>query len=236
MIRVRTAALFGLLAAVAAGCSTGKAPHAVSSVGSPATTAAVSSPTTASAAAATTGAATAPGSASAAIDEVTATHRLLDTLSGLQPAYGFTETLNVGTQPIATVTGKGRGPSSEFSITSGGAVIEYIQIPPKSWSRDKAGTWLELDGSAPAQSPLQALLSPSKIALAAQDANGLHFTATYPSAALATGTSGQLDVTMTLAPDGHIDVAYHAPVGGQEVDVATQLHKDGDTTPISAPA
>ena len=108
-------------------------------------------------------------------------------------------------------TGRWIGGASGFTVTTNGVSITYRTLPPRSWVLRAGKGWVEVNGSVPSGSPLDALKSPNQSSLVKQTGDALELTASYPAAVL--GLAGQAGgaVDPVLASDGSLSATTRPP-------------------------
>ncbi len=153
------------------------------------------------------------------------------------------ETLRVGYDVDTNVTAGDRstnvagrvvGVNSLFTLTSGGASVEYLQVPPQVWVRDPGGEWNEATSEAAPKEALTTLSAPATVAFVKAGGDGQHLRVSYPGAALGS-ESATVDADMVLEPNGGITVSYAAVTQGKTVAVVTRMAPTADVTPIAPP-
>lgn len=195
----------------------------------PSTAAATTAPATS--AAATTAATAAPAPAGPTVD---AAALLRGTVDSLRPGYDVDTNVTAGDR-VTNVAGRVIGANSLFTLSSGGAAVEYLQVPPQVWVREPGGEWTEASSeSAPTES-LGPLAAPASIAFVRAAPEGQYLRVTYPGAALGS-ESTTVEAEMVLETRGGLTVTYAAITQGKPVTVVTRLAPAGDPTPIGPPA
>lgn len=134
---------------------------------------------------------------------------------------------------MVNAQGRSVGDASRLTVKTRGKTVEYIDLPPRAWARDGAGTWvLVAAGQAPI-APLDVLAAPLTLQAATGGAAGATFTATYPAKAL--GLDGEpLTVTITIDGDA-VTFHYEATTSGRRTESTTTI-RPGTAEPITAPA
>jgi len=159
---------------------------------------------------------------------------LTSAIATLNQGYTFSTTISAGGQVATQATGRWTGNTSEFVVTSGGTLITYRTIPPRSWVLQPGQGWAEVNGSVPSGSPLDTLKAPIQLSVASQDGGTLDMSATYPAAVLGLAGSGSVPVTLTIAPDGTLTAAYDAPTGS--ASSKTTISPNPGQSPVPAPS
>jgi hypothetical protein len=160
--------------------------------------------------------------------------RLAAVLGKLASGYSFTSTVSVGGQVATQATGRWIGGASEFTVTTNGVSITYRTLPPRSWVLQAGKGWVEVNGSVPSGSPLDALKLPNQASVVKQTSDTLELTASYPAAVLGLAGSAPLAVDLVLASDGSLSATYTAPTGS--ATSATTIKPDPGQAPIAAPS
>ncbi len=181
-------------------------------------------------------------SPSAAPTEVTAAGSPLGDAGGglaaalgrLASGYSFTSTVSVGGQVATQATGRWIGGASEFTVTTNAVSITYRTLPPRSWVLQAGKGWVEVNGSVPSGSPLDALKSPNQSSLVKQTSDALELTASYPAAVLGLAGDTPVAVDLVLASDGSLSATYTAPAGS--ATSVTTIKPDPSQAPIAAPS
>ena len=126
------------------------------------------------------------------------------------------------------------GGASEFTVTTNGVSITYRTLPPRSWVLQAGKGWVEVNGTVPSGSPLDALKSPSQTAVITETAGSLELSASYPPAVFGLAGSSPIAVDLMLAADGSLSATYADPSGG---GTSTTTIKPDPTQPaIVAPS
>ncbi len=214
-----------------------KAGEAATAAAKPAKSTATAGPTAAAAAASTAApvgpvAPAAPAAAPPAFNPVAVLGQALDALA---PAYDLATTITNGDKVEQTFTGRVVGVTSQLSITRDNATIEYLQVPPKAWSRDQGGDWSALDGDVPGQSALDLLRQPAQSQAVSEDAVGRRIHATYPSERFGLAAGGTVEVDLIAGADGSVSVSYPVAVGGKSLLVVEKLVPAPDAAPFTNP-
>ena len=166
-------------------------------------------------------------------DAAKAFHQAMD---ALRPGYDLTTDVTLGDQVITRLTGRVIGQSSALALTTNGATVEYLEIPPLAWAREPGGQWAELDQPAPVQDPFEKMGNPTAIAEGADAADGRHVKATYDARSLGAAPDGTVEADVLLAAAGKVVVTYPSSVGGKQIIVRATLAPTADASPISPPA
>jgi len=152
----------------------------------------------------------------------------------LQNGYGFTTTVSVGGQVATRADGNWIGGASEFTVTTNGVSITYRTLPPRSWVLQAGKGWVEVNGTVPSGSPLDALKSPTRTTVVSQTADTLELNASYPAAALGLAGGAPVAVDLVLAADGSLSATYTTPDGS--ASSATMIKPDPSQPAIVAPS
>ena len=230
-LRVGPAAAFVVLAAAVAGCAASgptvsdAARITAPTTRAPATAVATTAPPLAPSAA--------PAPAAPRIDAATAFHQAID---ALRPGYNLDTQVTLGDQVITKLSGRVIGQGSAFALTTNGATVEYLEIPPTAWAREPGGAWAELDQPAPVTDPFEKMGNPTAIADGPAGGAGRHVKATYDAVSLGAAPSGTVDADVVLGAGGTVTVTYPSSVGGKPITVKAVLAPATDTTPFTPPA
>ena len=160
--------------------------------------------------------------------------RLAGALGQLQNGYSFATTVRVGAQLATEADGHWIGGASEFTVTSNGVSITYRTLPPRSWVMQAGKGWVEVNGTVPSGSPLDALKSPIQTSVVSQTADTLELNASYPAAVLGLAGSAPVAVDLVVAADGSLTATYSAPTG--TATSTTTIKPDASQAPIIAPS
>ena len=211
-----------------------KAGEAATSVAKPAKSTATAGATAAAVASSTAAPAgpVAPAAPAPAFDPVAVLGQALDALA---PAYDLATTITYGNKIEQTFTGRVVGVTSQLSITRDNATIEYLQVPPKAWSRDQGGDWTALDGQVPGQSALDVLRQPAQSQAVSEDAAGRGIHASYASETFGLAAGGTVEVDVVAGADGSVSVSYPVAVGGKSLLVVEKLVPAPDAAPFTNP-
>ena len=159
---------------------------------------------------------------------------LAKAVEALRPGYDVDSNVTTGDR-ATNVAGRVVGTNSQFTLTNGGAVVEYLRVPPQTWVRDPGGDWTESSAEAAPREALTPLASPKALEFVSAGGDGQHLKATYDGASLGSETP-TVDATMVVEPNGGLTVTYAATTQGKVLSVTTRLAPAADTTPIAAPA
>lgn len=160
--------------------------------------------------------------------------RLAAVLGQLANGYSFDTTVSVGGQVATEAKGRWVGGGSEFTVTTKGVAITYRSLPPRSWVLQSGAGWVEVNGTVPSGSPLDAFKAPSATAIVAQTADMLELSASYPPAVLGLAGTNAVGVDLVLAGDGSLKATYAAATG--DATSATTITPDPSQAPIAAPS
>jgi hypothetical protein len=119
-------------------------------------------------------------------------------------------------------------------VTTNGTSITYRSLPPNSWVLQAGKGWVQIDGSIPSGSPLDALKAPSQVSQTGGTAGALDLSATYPAAVLGLAGSDGVPVQLHLASDGSLTARYSAATGSATSE--TTIKPDPEQAPIAAPS
>jgi hypothetical protein len=160
--------------------------------------------------------------------------RLAGVLGQLQNGYSFATTVKVGGQLATEADGHWIGGASEFTVTTNGVSITYRTLPPRSWVMQAGKGWVEVNGTVPSGSPLDALKAPTQTSVVSQTADTLELNASYPAAVLGLAGSAPVAVDLVLAADGSLTATYVATTGA--ATSTTTIKPDASQAPIIAPS
>jgi hypothetical protein len=173
---------------------------------------------------------TAEGAASHA--EMTAAQLLAATLAPLQGAAQFQTTVTIdGTVGISS-EGRSVGGATHLTVTTAGASIEYIQIPPQAWARQTGGSWILVGADESLSNPLLVLTAPLTLDGPFSRAPDT-LRATYPAAAF--GLEGDaITIEITLAGSS-ATFTYETESAGRPTVSTTTIGPTTQLDPIVAP-
>ena len=157
---------------------------------------------------------------------------LAKAVATLRNGYDVDTNVSAGAQ-TTNVAGRVVGPNSQFTLTSGDATIEYLQIPPQTWVREPDADWKQATNEAAPREALTSLAAPTKLAFIGVAADGQHLKLSYDGATL--GSETPVDAEMVLEPNGGMTVTYAATTQGKALVVITRLAPTSNPTPITAP-
>jgi len=177
---------------------------------------------------------TVPGATTVAASAVDAAATLKAALDVLRPAYDLVETVTVNGKVAITVMGRVVGSGSLLTLTSGGAAVEYLEVPPKSWSREPGGSWAEMTDPVPVKAPLDLLAQTSTLIVSGQPAGETHLRATYDPAVF--GAKDVIQAELVVGANGLLTASYPTVVADKAGSVDAHLTPSGDSTPIAPPA
>ena len=178
---------------------------------------------------------TAPGDTSVTVPGVDAAATLKAALDALRPAYDVVETVTVNGKVAFSITGRVVGSGSVLTLTSGGASIEYLEVPPKSWSREQGGSWAEMTAPVPVKVPLDLFGQASALAVSGQQAGETHLHATYDPALFGL-KDNPIQADIVLGANGVLTAAYPTVVADKPGTVDARLSPSADQTPIASPS
>ena len=159
--------------------------------------------------------------------------RLATVLGQLASGYSFDTTVSVGGQVATEAKGRWVGGASEFTVTTKGVAITYRSLPPRSWVLQAGAGWVEVNGSVPSGSPLDAFKAPRATSIVDQTADMVELSATYPPAALGLAGTNAVSVNLVLAGDGSLKATYAAATG--DATSTTTITPDPSQAPVVAP-
>jgi hypothetical protein len=164
-------------------------------------------------------------------------NRLAAVLGQLANGYSFTTTVSVGGQVATKASGRWIAGGSEFTVTTNGVAITYRTLPPRSWVLQSGAGWVEVNGTVPSGSPLDALKAPSQTTVVAQSTDMVELTASYPAAVLGLAGTNTVAVDLVLAADGSLKATYATTAGSATAATsATTIAPDPSQAPIVVPS
>lgn len=193
----------------------------------PATTAVT--PSTSAAPAATA----APTTVAPAGPVVDAAAVLAQAVATLRAGYDVDTNVTAGDRST-NVAGRVVGVNSLFTLTSGGAAVEYLQVPPQVWVREPGTEWNEANSEAAPRDSLGPLAAPTTVTFVRGGEDGQHLRLSYAGAALGSETP-TVDADVVIEARGGMTFTYAAVTQGKPVTVVTRLAPTADATPITAP-
>lgn len=156
-------------------------------------------------------------------------------LATLAGGYGFNVTVMVGGEVATSVQGRTVGITSEMTISSLGADLEYLTSGDRQWAREEGGEWAVLDGAAPADNPIDGLSSPLSVTVVENRAQSVILEGIYDRAALGLVDDEPVPVRFTIVDGFLATIDYVADTGGVALAVSTALTPLADSTPITLP-
>jgi hypothetical protein len=216
-------AAFALLVLASAGCSSD----------STGVTANSAEPTVASTAAPTAGGETTAPSTPTSVDPTTL---LQQALAGLQPGYHFTSVFTVNGAVVLKADGDRIGDSSRFSVTTNGALVNYITTPAGNFAQPDGGDWDQLTTQPAVVDPITSLNAPSAITVVSDDGSAVRLRVTVSAVTLGVGASGTADVDVVVTGGAVTEIGYTTTVNNNVGSVANTIGPVVDATPITAPA
>lgn len=214
-------AAFALLTLVSVGCSSD----------STGVTANSAEPTVASTAAPqSTG-----GETSTPPNSVEPTTLLQQALAALQPGYHFTSVFTVNGQVVLKADGDRIGDSSRFSVTTNGALVNYITTPGGNYAQPDGGDWDQLTTQPAVVDPITSLNAPSAITVVSNDGSAVRLRVTVSAVTLGVGASGTADVDVVITNGAVTEIGYTTTVNNNVGSVANTIGPVVDATPIAAP-
>lgn len=228
------AAAVAALALVLAGCSGSSGDDATL-----VTTAQGSTPTTtvattkATAAASTVAPTVTQGPAAPTTVAVDAPALLAGAIEKLRAGYDVDTNVAAGDR-TTNLAGRVVGVNSLFTLTSGDASLEYLQVPPQVWVREPGGDWNEATSESAPKESLATIAAPSTVTFVAAAAAGPQLKVSYPGAALGS-ESATVDADVVLEANGGLTMTYAVVTQGKTVNVVTRMAPAADVTPIAPP-
>jgi hypothetical protein len=213
-------AAFGLLILISAGCSSDSSDVAATSAES-----------NGSSTVASTG---------SAVDSTTPTSvdptaLLQQALAGLQAGYHFTSLFTVNGTEVLKADGDRIGDASRFSVTTNGALVNYITTPGGNFAQPDGGDWDQLTTQPAVVDPITSLNAPSAITVLSNDGAAVRLRVTVSAVTLGVGASGTADVDVVITSGAITEIGYTTSVNGSVGSVATTIGPVVDSTPIVAP-
>ncbi len=212
-------AAFALLTFLASGCSSDSS--GVTADSTAATTSTVNS--TASVVDTTTAA------------DVDAPALLQQGLAGLQAGYHFTTVFTVNGAEVLKADGDRIGDASRFSVTTNGALVNYIITPTGNYAQPDGGDWDQLTTQPSVVDPITSLNAPSAVTVISNDGTVVRLRVTVSAVTLGVGASGTADVDVVLTDGAISELGYTTNVDGNVGSVANVIGPVVDATPIVAP-
>lgn len=153
-------------------------------------------------------------------------------LGPLEAAAEFEMTVSVDGEAVVTSVGRSLGGATQLTVTRGGTVVEYIQIPPNAWAREAGGAWTLVAEAETPGNPLSVLASPATLDRPlAGSPNTL--TATYPAAVL--GLEGDPVTVEIQIDEASVTFTYETVAAGHPTTSATRIGPTTQLDPIVAP-
>lgn len=173
---------------------------------------------------------TAEGAASYA--EVTPAQLLAAALAPLQGAAQFQTTVTIDGTVGVSSEGRSVGGATHLTVTTAGASIEYIQIPPQAWARQTGGSWILVGVDEALGNPLSVLTAPLTLDGPFSRAPDT-LRATYPAAAF--GLEGD-PITVEIMLDGSsATFTYETETAGRPTVSTTTIGPTTQLDPIVPP-
>lgn len=157
-------------------------------------------------------------------------------LAQLAAGYHFTSNFVVNGTQVLTADGDRLGDASRFTVSTSGAVVNYITTPAGSWAQPDGGDWDQIDEAAPVSDPVAALLAPAAIGVLSDDGTAMRLRVTVSAVTLGVAQEGNADVDVVIAGGVITEIGYSTTVDGSVGSVATTVGPVVDPTPIVAPA
>lgn len=174
-----------------------------------------------------------PSAGSTASHAAMTAAKLLDAaLAPLQGAAEFqTEVTIDGTIGVSS-EGRSVGGATHLTVTTAGASIEYIQIPPQAWARQTGGSWILVGVDEALGNPLSVLTAPLTLNTPLSGSPDT-FRATYPAAAF--GLEGD-PITVEITLDGSsVTLTYQTETAGHPTVSRTTVGPSTQLDPIVPP-
>lgn len=211
-------AAFALLVLAAGGCSSD--------------TSGVTADSTAANSTVATSAATGESTTTVAID---ASALLQQGLAALQPGYHFTSVFTVNGAEVLKAEGDRIGDASRFSVTTNGALINYITTPSGNYAQPDGADWDQLTTQPAVVDPITSLNAPAAVTVVSNDGATVRLRVTVSAVTLGVGASGTADVDVVLANGAITEMGYTTNVDGNIGSVSNVIGPVVDSTPIVAP-
>jgi hypothetical protein len=160
---------------------------------------------------------------------------LQQAIAALQPGYHFTSVFTVNGAEVLTADGDRIGDSSRFSVTTNGALVNYITTPGGNFAQPDGGDWDQLTTQPAVVDPITSLNAPSAITVVSDDASGVRLRVTVSAVTLGVGASGTADVDVVITNGAFTAIGYTTTVNKNVGSVANTIGPPVDTTPIVAP-
>ncbi len=188
-----------------------------------------------SATASSTTAASVPATEPTTPTSVDAPALLQQGLAGLQAGYHFTSVFTVNGAVVLKAEGDRIGDASRFSVTTNGALVNYITTPGGNYAQPDGGDWDQLTTQPAVVDPITSLNAPSAIAVISDDGTAVRLRVSVSAVTLGVGTSGTADVDVVVTSGSITELGYTANVDGNVGSVSNIIGPVGDATPIVAP-
>jgi hypothetical protein len=156
-------------------------------------------------------------------------------LAGLQPGYHFTSVFTVNGAEVLKADGDRIGDASRFSVTTNGALINYITTPSGNYAQPDGGDWDQLTTQPSVVDPITSLNAPSAVTVISNDGATVRLRVTVSAVTLGVGASGTADVDVVLTNGAITEMGYTANVDGNVGSVSNVIGPVVDSTPIVAP-
>lgn len=156
-------------------------------------------------------------------------------LAQLAAGYHFTSNFVVNGSQVLTADGDRIGDASRFTVSTNGAVVNYITTPAGSWAQPDGGDWDQIDDAAPVSDPVAALLAPAAIGVLSDDGTSMRLRVTVSAVTLGVAQEGTVDVDVVITNGAITEIGYSTTVDGSVGSVATTVGPVVDPTPIVVP-
>lgn len=180
-------------------------------------------------------AASVPASETTAPTTVDAPALLQQGLAGLQPGYHFTSVFTVNGSVVLKADGDRIGDSSRFSVTTNGALVNYITTPGGNYAQPDGADWDQLTTQPSVVDPITSLNAPSSVTVVSNDGTAIRLRVTVSAVTLGVGASGTADVDVVLTGGAITELGYTTTVDGNVGSVSNIIGPVVDSTPIVAP-
>ncbi|HSB88034.1 MAG TPA: hypothetical protein VLD86_17100 [Ilumatobacteraceae bacterium] len=150
--------------------------------------------------------------------------------------YHFNQTATVDGVVAVTVDGDRLPDGARFSVTNDAGLVNYIFNAQGVWLMPENGEWEADDSPPPAVDPINALLAPTSVTVAANDGTTVQLVVTVPLAALGIPGDGDASLQVAVVDAALSSIAYSTTTAdGHTAAATTAIGPVVDPSPVIAP-
>jgi hypothetical protein len=175
----------------------------------------------------------APGATPAPVDGAAVLQQAVTATAG---GYHFNQTATIDGVVALTVDGDRLTDGARVAVSNDAGLVFYVITPDGTWLMPQNGEWEADDSDPPAVDPIDALRSPSAVAVAGNDGTTVQLSVTVPMSTLGIPGDGDAALQVAIVGGALSTISYSTTTGdGKAAATTTVIGPVVDSSPVVAP-